>query len=283
MEGGINNFLGRKWGHQVLLGSHLFQVCVHGVTDLSGNLHTQINPFARLYLSSDKKSKKDTKVQHNTRYPVYNEYLEFRNLEQEELSEQKLKIKLYTIDVIKRKEILGQVDVLLSSLSFLGKETFDVFLFKQRSTVSMTSVCLTLCHQATMSRLDVYVDRLKKVPKPPKGSVSSSIYGSCVLYKGEKEWKRNTSIKTYHSDPVYEETLAFQDLATSSSDPLNSFSLVFSLVERSLLGHDKILGQVLLSTGSPQCSGVKQWDNVHEKPHIRHTSWHYLLDPDEFI
>ena len=71
----------------------------------------------------------------NFRYPVFNEYLEFRNIEQDELSDQKLKIKLYTIDVFKRKEILGQVDVLLSSLSFLGKENFDIFLFKQRSTV----------------------------------------------------------------------------------------------------------------------------------------------------
>ena len=109
------------------------------------------------------------------------------------------------------------------------------------------------------------------------------LYGSCTLYKGSKEWKRNTSIKAYHKDPVWEETLTFEDLNTSSSNPLNSFSLIFSLVERNLIGHDKILGQILLSDGSPQCSGVKHWVNVHEKPHIKHTSWHYLLDPDEFI
>ena len=71
------------------------------------------------------------------------------------------------------------------------------------------------------------------------------------------------------------------DVMTSSSNPLNTLSLVVTLISHSLMGKDEIVGHVIFCLDSAQRSAVQHWRQVEESPHTMITNWHTLIDPEE--
>ena len=94
------------------------------------------HPFVRLYLTPGKKQKQNTGYQKATRDPFFNEKIVMTDLAQEDLVKYKLKLKVYNHGRLKKDEILGEVDLALSSIDAHQKETFAVDLFRIRSGVS---------------------------------------------------------------------------------------------------------------------------------------------------
>ena len=96
-----------------------------------------INPFVRLYLVPGKKQKQDTKFQKGTKEPFINQKILFTDLEPSEFSKYKLKLKVYNHGKLKKNEVLGEVDIALSSVDVTVKETYNIDLFLQRSEVKL--------------------------------------------------------------------------------------------------------------------------------------------------
>lgn len=96
-----------------------------------------VNPFVRLYLVPGKRQKLNTRFVKATKEPYFNEKLVFTNLEKEDLQSYRLKLKVYSHTRMIKNELLGEVDIALSSIDLNSKETFNVDLFKLRSEVSV--------------------------------------------------------------------------------------------------------------------------------------------------
>ena len=97
---------------------------------------SDINPFVRLYLLPGKKQKRSTKYQKQTKDPYINEEIIMSDLGKEELANHKLKLKLYNHVLLKKKELLGEVDVDLSCIDISVKQSFIVDLFRKKLGVS---------------------------------------------------------------------------------------------------------------------------------------------------
>ncbi|XP_057292890.1 synaptotagmin-7-like [Hydractinia symbiolongicarpus] len=254
---------------------HILEVHIIRLTDLSAKRQlSEVNPFVRVYLEPGKKQKQNTKYQKETRNPYINETLTFSDLSVDDLAKHKIKMKVYHHGILRRSEIMGEVDVALSSINIQLKEQFDVDLFIKRSESTSASLNITLCHQATYSKLEVIMHEAKNLAKK---SSSLNPYASISLFKENSTEKKDTTTKRKTRNPTFNECLDF-DITTNPSTPLEVFSLAVTLFNHNLVGKDDVLGYVIFSSSSPQESAADHWREVQNEPHKRITKWHHLID-----
>ena len=89
----------------------------------------EVNPFVRAYLLPGKMHKQNSKYQKGKKNPFIDEKVIFPNISMEDMNNYKLKIKVYNHSRLMRSELLGEVDIALSSLDLNVSETFKVDLF----------------------------------------------------------------------------------------------------------------------------------------------------------
>ena len=84
-------------------------------------VRSQIHSFVRLCMYPGKKQRQDTKIIHKTNAPKFEQMVSFQGMEKEELTHHKLKIKVYNHDILRKNELLGQVDILMFVSQFRCK------------------------------------------------------------------------------------------------------------------------------------------------------------------
>ena len=89
----------------------------------------EINPFVNVFLHPGKHQKYSTKYHKGTRNPYINEKVFFKDIEKDSFNRYKLRFRVYHYSRVKTKELLGELEVALSSLDTNVKETFNVDLF----------------------------------------------------------------------------------------------------------------------------------------------------------
>ena len=92
--------------------------------------------------------------------------------------------------------------------------------------------------------------------------------------------KKGTQTQHNTRNPTFNESIDF-DVTTDTRTPLITFALAVTIIDRSLLGKDEILGHVIFSSLSPQKSAIDHWKAVQNQPHKRHMFWHSLIDPED--
>lgn len=106
----------------------------------------EITPFVRLCLLPGKKQKQDTKHKKQpTKEPFFNEKIIFQGLKQDELPSLKLNVKVCNHSRVKRKEVLGEAELALSSIDVIREKQFCVTLYQQRYEVSRFLHFCALC------------------------------------------------------------------------------------------------------------------------------------------
>ena len=106
-----------------------FEVHVLRVFDLAAKRDVaEINP----YLVPGKKQKQSTKHLKSRKEPFFNEKILFNDLEVEDFNKFRLKLKVYIRGRLKKNELLGEVDIALSSIDLKAKETFNIDLFYKK-------------------------------------------------------------------------------------------------------------------------------------------------------
>ena len=238
-----------------------------------------VNPFCRLYLVPGKQQKLNTRFLKGTRKPVFDERMTFNNISRRDLEKFRLKMKVYNHERMKKNELIGEVDVALSSIDPDAKETFDVPLFHQRSESSLAELKIALCHQATINKLQVVIMSAKRLPKigvsgTPNTCVSVTFFSDHGTIKQKTETVRNTK------EPQFNTSFDF-GVYTNAQFPLTTNTLVVTVHHLSIFGQEEILGHVIFSHQSPQRNAKIHWDKVQNSPHVQHEESHFLLDPDE--
>ena len=110
--------------------TNTLEVHILRVFDLISRKHlNEINPFLSVFLHPGKHQKYSTKYHKGTRNPYINEKVFFKDIEKESFNRYKLCFRVYHYSRVKTKELLGELEVALSSLDTNAKETFNVDLF----------------------------------------------------------------------------------------------------------------------------------------------------------
>lgn len=141
--GGISKTVYKKTGKMIFTTKYseaqrTLTICIIKAFDLvSKTPADQLNCFITAYLQPDKQQKYNTKYHKGTTDPLINEKLVFRNIEKESFCKYKLCFKAYHYGKLKTNDLLGEVEIALSSVNSEIQETFHVdFLRMQKKVLS---------------------------------------------------------------------------------------------------------------------------------------------------
>lgn len=239
---------------------------------------TETNPYVQLFLEPGKKQKQKSKYHKETKDADIDESFQFVDISKEDLNKYKLKIKVLNHGRFRKSEILGEVDIEISAFELKAKATYDVDLFVKKPESFYSSINVTLSHQATFSKLEVTINEVKHLPK--KGQFNPDSFVVVTLYKEDEVAKKNTIVQRNTRDPVFNKTFDFF-VITDNQTPLNTFSLVVTVINHSLIGHNSIIGHVVFSLSSSQDSAAEHWRDAQNEPYQRISRWHSLQASDE--
>ncbi|XP_047140041.1 synaptotagmin-4 isoform X1 [Hydra vulgaris] len=208
----------------------------------------------------------------------FNEQFFFYNINVTQLNSYMLEIKIKKYNKIKKfqNEVIGEAQIPITDLCFSSEESnisFDLF-WHFKSKASLGSINISLCHQATISKLNVIIIQAKSLPK------FSNPYVTVSLFREETLEMKNTSKKYNMRDPIFNESIEF-DISTDVSNPLSVYTMVVTVNDLSFLGKNRVIGHVIFSLFSPQKTAVTHWQIVQNSPYQPHSEWHTLIDPNE--
>ncbi|XP_065671055.1 synaptotagmin-7 isoform X2 [Hydra vulgaris] len=208
----------------------------------------------------------------------FNEQFFFHDIDGTQLNRYILEIKLIKYNKMKKfqNEVIGEAQIPITDLNYSSEESiisFDLF-WHFKSKASLGSINISLCHQATISKLNVIIIQAKSLPK------FSNPYVTVSLFREETIEMKNTSKKYNMRDPIFNESIEF-DISTDVSNPLSVYTMVVTVNDISFLGKNRVIGHVIFSLFSPQKSAVTHWQIVQNSPHQSYSEWHSLIDPNE--
>ncbi|XP_065671071.1 synaptotagmin-11-like [Hydra vulgaris] len=237
-----------------------------------------LNAFLLLNIMPEKMQKQTSKRVEDSSEFNFNEKFLFRDIDVTQLDRYTLQIKLIKHNKIKKfqNEVIGEAQIPITDLSCSSEKSniyFDLF-WHFKSKASLGSINITLCHQATISKLNVIINQAKSLPK------FSNFYVTVSLFREERIEMKSTSIKYNLRDPIFNESLEF-DISTDISNPLSVYTMVVTVNNSIMLGKDRVIGHVIFSLLSPQKSAVTHWQLVQDSPHQSYPEWHTLLDPNK--
>ena len=105
-------------------------------------------------------------------------------------------------------------------------------------------------------------------------------YVKAAFYKDGTIETKETAHQLNEKNPVFNESFDFK-ANTDVASPLNTYSLVVTLMHHSLFQKDSPLGHVIFTMNSPQESAENHFRHVSNEPHLRITEWHKLIDSED--
>ncbi|CAL1527192.1 unnamed protein product [Lymnaea stagnalis] len=233
------------------------------------------DPYVKVYLLPDRKTKLQTKVHRKTLNPEFNETFTFV-VAYDDLSQRCLQFNIYDFDRFSRHDAIGTVKVkdILGEGS-LTKETFfvrDIYA-SQQEKADIGEVMLSLCYLPTAGRLTLTVVKARNLKAMDITGYADPYVKVCLMCQGRRIKKRKTSVQRNTLSPVFNEALVFDVPQESVEDVY----LVIKLVDYDRIGSDELMGCVALG---PKMNGQgrEHWYEMLESPRKPIAQWYSLME-----
>ncbi|KAM7413993.1 hypothetical protein PAMA_019015 [Pampus argenteus] len=229
-------------------------VKIHKAQDLPAkDFSGTSDPYVKIYLLPDRKTKHQTKVHRKTLNPVFDEVFLFP-VAYAELSSRKLHFSVYDFDRFSRHDLIGQVVVdNFLDLADFPRETKlcrDIQ-YVTSDNVDLGELMFSLCYLPTA---DPYV------------KVS-------LMCEGRRLKKRKTSTKRNTLNPVYNEAIVF-DVPPENIDQI---SLLIAVMDYDRVGHNEVIG-VCRVGNEAESLGRDHWNEMLTYPRKPIAHWHPLIE-----
>lgn len=255
---------------------HALEVHLINATGLPIKSRNFLNSFVRLSLKTPSKHvRRDSKVIKNSCNPIYDEKFLFDSVYMSDLQQGQLKFKVMHVNRVgvPRYEPISEAAVSLCDEDVMRGESVCRDLFERATkTQCAGELFVSICHQATSSRLKVAIMKLKDLPKSIKNPSVT------VELTHKNEILQQLQVKTKRKTLTLEEEFSFE-VATNTSCTLENFGVQFTVLHHDFIRGNEIVGQVRLAMDAPLQSEVKHWTAVVLSPHKPIAEWHKLHAP----
>ncbi|KAK3717898.1 hypothetical protein QZH41_014893 [Actinostola sp. cb2023] len=150
-------------------------------TDLPMKNNNLLDTFARLYLiMPSKQLRQQSKVHKKTCNPIYDETFVFEDIDNKELLQSHLRIKILHKDGFSRGEMIGELAVDLSDENMSTGKTIQRTLLPRATSVTEDGpgeLLVSVCHHATAAQLKVQIIKMRDLPKSCKSVPNSEGFG----------------------------------------------------------------------------------------------------------
>ncbi|XP_050392105.1 synaptotagmin-9 [Patella vulgata] len=237
------------------------------------------DPYVKVYLLPDRKTKFQTKVHRKTLNPEFEETFVF-NLPYESLPTRTLQFNVYDFDRFSRHDIIGAVIVkdILGEGS-LGKETFfvrDIYVTNQEKA-DIGELMLSLCYLPTAGRLTLTVVKARNLKPMDITGFADPYIKVSMMCQGKRIKKKKTSVQKNTLHPVFNEALVFD----VPQENVEDVYFIIKVVDYDRIGSDEFMGSVALG---PKHNGLGRdhWYEMLENPRKPVAQWYQLQEHSSF-
>ncbi|KAK3570615.1 hypothetical protein QTP86_023803, partial [Hemibagrus guttatus] len=251
-------------------------VKIHRAQDLPAkDFSGTSDPYVKIYLLPDRKTKHQTKVHRKTLNPVFDEVFLFP-VEYAELPTRKLHFTVYDFDRFSRHDIIGQVvvDNFLDLVDFPRETKLcrDIQ-YVSSDNVDLGDLMFSLCYLPTAGRLTITVIKARNLKAMDITGASDPYVKVSLMCEGRRLKKRKTSTKRNTLNPVYNEAIVF-DVPPENIDQI---SLLIAVMDYDRVGHNEVIGVCRVGNDS-ESLGRDHWNEMLTYPRKPIARWHPLIE-----
>uniref|UniRef100_A0A670HQV9 Synaptotagmin 9 n=1 Tax=Podarcis muralis TaxID=64176 RepID=A0A670HQV9_PODMU len=233
------------------------------------------DPYVKIYLLPDRKTKHQTKVHRKTLNPVFDEVFLFP-VPYNDLSTRKLHFSVYDFDRFSRHDLIGQVIV----DNFLELSDFprECNLWKDieyvtNDKVDLGELMFSLCYLPTAGRLTITIIKARNLKAMDITGASDPYVKVSLMCEGRRLKKRKTSTKRNTLNPVYNEAIVF-DVPPENIDQINLF---IAVMDYDRVGHNEVIGVCQVGNDA-ESLGRDHWNEMLSYPRKPIAHWHLLAE-----
>ncbi|KAJ8340600.1 hypothetical protein SKAU_G00352330 [Synaphobranchus kaupii] len=251
-------------------------VKIHKAQDLPAkDFSGTSDPYVKIYLLPDRKTKHQTKVHRKTLNPVFDEVFLFP-VAYTELPTRKLHFSVYDFDRFSRHDIIGQVVVdNFLDLADFPRETKlcrDIQ-YVSSDNVDLGDLMFSLCYLPTAGRLTITMIKARNLKAMDITGASDPYVKVSLMCEGRRLKKRKTSTKRNTLNPIYNEAIVF-DVPPENIDQI---SLLIAVMDYDRVGHNEIIG-VCRVGNEAESLGRDHWNEMLTYPRKPIAHWHPLVE-----
>ncbi|KAG7467909.1 hypothetical protein MATL_G00137210 [Megalops atlanticus] len=251
-------------------------VKIHKAQDLPAKDFTGTSdPYVKIYLLPDRKTKHQTKVHRKTLNPVFDEVFLFP-VAYTELPTRKLHFSVYDFDRFSRHDIIGQVVVdNFLDLADFPRETklcMDIQ-YVSSDNVDLGDLMFSLCYLPTAGRLTITMIKARNLKAMDITGASDPYVKVSLMCDGRRLKKRKTSTKRNTLNPVYNEAIVF-DVPPENIDQI---SLLIAVMDYDRVGHNEVIGVCRVGNDA-ESLGRDHWNEMLMYPRKPIAHWHPLVE-----
>ncbi|CAH2326073.1 synaptotagmin-9 isoform X3 [Pelobates cultripes] len=169
------------------------------------------DPYVKIYLLPDRKTKHQTKVHRKTLNPVFDEVFLF-SVPYNELATRKLHFSVYDFDRFSRHDVIGQV--ILDNFLDLADFPRESNIWRDiehvtNDNVDLGDLMFSLCYLPTAGRLTITIIKARNLKAMDITGASDPYVKVSIMCEGRRLKKRKTSTKRNTLNPVYNEAIVF--------------------------------------------------------------------------
>ncbi|XP_069479687.1 synaptotagmin-9 isoform X1 [Ambystoma mexicanum] len=233
------------------------------------------DPYVKIYLLPDRKTKHQTKVHRKTLNPVFDEVFLFP-VPYSELSTRKLHFSVYDFDRFSRHDVIGQVivDHFLDLADFPRESNIwrDIE-HVTNDNVDLGDLMFSLCYLPTAGRLTITIIKARNLKAMDITGASDPYVKVSLMCEGRRLKKRKTSTKRNTLNPVYNEAIVF-DVPPENIDQI---SLSIAVMDYDRVGHNEIIGVCQVGNDA-ESLGRDHWSEMLSYPRKPIAHWHPLIE-----
>ncbi|GAB1599800.1 synaptotagmin-9-like isoform X1, partial [Argonauta hians] len=254
---------------------HLFVTIIKATNLPAKDFSGTSDPYIKVYLLPDRKTKFQTKVHRKTLFPEFNETFMF-NVSCQELNSRSIQFSLYDFDRFSRHDLIGDVIVKQNLMDEnISKEkffSFDIFSSSQEKA-DLGELMLSLCYLPTAGRLTVTIIKARNLKAMDITGSSDPYVKVSLMCQGKRIRKRKTSVKRNTLRPVYNEAIVFD----VPQEHIEEIGLAIKVLDYDRIGSNEVMG---CCGAGPHFPGVGRdhWYEMLENPRKPLAQWYTLTE-----
>lgn len=232
------------------------------------------DPFVKILLLPDKKTKLETQVKRKNLNPIWNETFLFQDYPYTKVQERILHLQVLDYDRFSRNDPIGEVNLPLADVD-LTQETvlWKSLVPSKKSSGKLGSILLSLCCSPASNRVTIIIIKCQNLMAKDISGKSDPYVKIWHTYKGKKIEKVKTSVKYSTLNPVYNESFVFN----VQLERLRDTMFVITVMDKDKLSRNDVIGGLILGPRSSP-SEQEHWNNMLQKPRQPVAQWHMLKD-----
>ncbi|CAK9298559.1 unnamed protein product [Gordionus sp. m RMFG-2023] len=229
------------------------------------------DPYARLFLLPDRKSKMETRVKKKCLNPIWNETFLYEGFPYHKLQNRILNLQVFDYDRFSKDDPIGEIFLPLNEVDLSQFPHYWKKLIPMDKSSKTGEILMTFVYLPGPGKLNIDVIRCKNLKATDMIGSSDPYITLWLLENGKKMVKCKTQTKFNTLNPVFQESFTF----SVPTEKIRHVSVLVTAKDYDKFTRNDTIGSFLLSSRSSPME-MKHWKDMLLNPGKPVTQWHFF-------